>query len=280
MDASTYRDRAQIFAFAACRRCSLLPPIGATFVQIFETLFARTYARKRVPSAPAVNSRNARKKGGCVCRCTSLRPLLWFSFSKFSARASNARQSTRGRGWRIEDKGKGERRRRWKQGQARNEKWQEKWKDRWSKKREKGWTRERRGEERDRMWRSNAIRIKRKCFETESVGKNVEIGVSHARWRCVCRITNCKWARGSGHHGGLLAPLSLSLFPLIFIVSRSGCILIFQQAGFIQPLVKLQGTSRPMMFRRFIANRSSLYFARWTIIPNHRSTCNGTTGHR
>lgn len=54
----------------------------------------------------------------------------------------------------------------------------------------------------------------------------------------------------------------LSLFPLIFIVSRSGCILIFQQAGFIQPLVKLQGTSRPMMFRRFIANRSSLYFAR------------------
>ena len=36
-------------------------------------------------------------------------------------------------------------------------------------------------EGRDRMRRSNAIRIKHKCFETESVGKNVEIGVSHAR---------------------------------------------------------------------------------------------------
>lgn len=60
----------------------------------------------------------------------------------------------------------------------------------------------------------------------------------------------------------MAASWPLSLSPLIFIVSRSGCILIFQQAGFIQPLVKLQGTSRPMMFRRFIANRSSLYFAR------------------
>lgn len=48
--------------------------------------------------------------------------------------------------------------------------------------------------------------------------------------------------------------------PLIFIVSHGGCILVFQQAGFIRPLVKLQGTSRTMMFRWFIANRSPALF--------------------
>lgn len=149
----------------------------ATFVQIFETLFARTYARKRVPSDPAVNSRNARKR---VTVCVDVSPfVLWFSFSKFSARASNARQSSRGRRWRI--RGQREEREEEEEDESKGKRGMKNDKDV-----ESGRTGDQRRGKRDERKRGgikcDANRIKRMCFETESVRKNDvrDRGFAHA----------------------------------------------------------------------------------------------------